>query len=221
LAVSSASGDIEPTATHGVFFEDTRFVSTWRVRLDGEELQNLAVISRHPFAATFVGINFAAGPLAETPIALREVQGYVFAAYVARAEIARRLGDEKPPLEYDAIASRLRTAFNEQFWLKDRGYFAAGLDGQNELSMHSPPTSVTAFGRASSTRPRLQAPWNTYAAERCLRDGEFDPGQLDGEIQPGELSQRFGVASRQGDLRRRACPVRLSQASRSGDSGAI
>ena len=37
-----------------MFFQDTRFVSTWRVHLDGEELQNLAVIARHPFAATFV-----------------------------------------------------------------------------------------------------------------------------------------------------------------------
>ena len=47
FAISSSSGDIEPAATHGVFFEDTRFVSTWRVRLDGEELQTLAAISRH------------------------------------------------------------------------------------------------------------------------------------------------------------------------------
>ena len=54
FSISSASGDIEPHGAQGVFFEDTRFVSTWRVRLDDEELQDLAVITRHPFAATFV-----------------------------------------------------------------------------------------------------------------------------------------------------------------------
>ena len=54
FSISSSSGDIEPSSAQGVFFEDTRFVSTWRVRLDDEELQNLAVITRHPFAATFV-----------------------------------------------------------------------------------------------------------------------------------------------------------------------
>ena len=54
FSISSSSGDIEPSGAQGVFFEDTRFVSTWRLRLDDEELQNLAVITRHPFAATFV-----------------------------------------------------------------------------------------------------------------------------------------------------------------------
>jgi glycogen debranching enzyme len=54
FAISSSSGDIEPSGPQGVFFEDTRFVSTWRVRLDEQEPQNLAVITPHPFAATFV-----------------------------------------------------------------------------------------------------------------------------------------------------------------------
>ena len=77
---------------------------------------------------SFDGVNFAAGWLAEAPIALCEVQGYVYAAFLARAEIARNLGDAATAKDYKDRASRLKAAFNEQFWLEERGYFAMGLD---------------------------------------------------------------------------------------------
>ena len=77
---------------------------------------------------SFDGVNFSEGWLAEAPIALCEVQGYVYAAYLARAEIARHHGDDQVALEYTDRASRLKTAFNERFWLEDRGYYAVGLD---------------------------------------------------------------------------------------------
>ena len=38
------------------------------------------------------GINFADGTIAEAPIALAEVQAYVYAAYRARAQLARQAG---------------------------------------------------------------------------------------------------------------------------------
>ena len=41
------------------------------------------------------GINFADGTIAEAPIALAEVQAYVYAAYRARAQLARTSGDER------------------------------------------------------------------------------------------------------------------------------
>src|SRR5262249_26292340 len=40
------------------------------------------------------GVNFADGRLATPPIAMAEVQGYVYAAYLARAELAGQRGDE-------------------------------------------------------------------------------------------------------------------------------
>ena len=40
------------------------------------------------------GVRFADGRFAETPIALCEVQGYTYAAYLARAELAREADDE-------------------------------------------------------------------------------------------------------------------------------
>jgi glycogen debranching enzyme len=77
---------------------------------------------------SFDGVNFAVGWLAEAPIALCEVQGYVYAAFVARSEIARHRGDAKTAADYADRAVRLKTAFNERFWLDKRGYFAMGLD---------------------------------------------------------------------------------------------
>ena len=77
---------------------------------------------------SFDGVNFAAGLLAEAPIALCEVQGYVYAAFLARSEIAEQLGDTRAAADYRDRASRLKTAFNERFWLEERGYFALGLD---------------------------------------------------------------------------------------------
>ncbi len=41
------------------------------------------------------GINFADGRIAEAPIALCEVQGYVYAAYLARAYLAHQTGDDQ------------------------------------------------------------------------------------------------------------------------------
>lgn len=78
---------------------------------------------------SFDGVNFADGRLAEPPIALCEVQGYVYAAFRARAEIARKLGDAAIDEEFSERAERLKRDFNERFWLEEQGYFAVGLDG--------------------------------------------------------------------------------------------
>jgi glycogen debranching enzyme len=77
---------------------------------------------------SFDGINDATGRLAAPPIALAEVQAYVYAAYLARSSIASTAGDEPTAATYQSKAETLKTAFNEQFWLPDRGWYAIGLD---------------------------------------------------------------------------------------------
>ncbi|MEZ0075567.1 glycogen debranching N-terminal domain-containing protein [Planotetraspora sp. GP83] len=77
---------------------------------------------------SFDGINFADGAIARPPIALAEVQGYVYAAYLARHYFAREEGDAEAERRYAVKAAELREAFNERFWLPDRGYYAMGLD---------------------------------------------------------------------------------------------
>lgn len=76
------------------------------------------------------GINFADGRLAEPPIALCEVQAYVYDAYMARAWIAYDTGDERLAAQLAERAAQLKARFNEQFWMPDRGYYAIALDGQ-------------------------------------------------------------------------------------------
>ncbi|SHF10894.1 amylo-alpha-1,6-glucosidase [Streptoalloteichus hindustanus] len=74
------------------------------------------------------GLNFEDGTTAEPPIALVEVQGYVYAAYLARAYLARQRDDEPTAERFLDKASRLREEFNRRFWLEDRDYFAVALD---------------------------------------------------------------------------------------------
>ncbi|HVA08758.1 MAG TPA: glycogen debranching N-terminal domain-containing protein [Acidimicrobiales bacterium] len=79
---------------------------------------------------SFDGINFAAGDLAQPPIALAEVQGYAYAAFLARAHFAREAGDVDLAHHWSERARRLKKQFNESFWLPDRGYFAVALDAE-------------------------------------------------------------------------------------------
>lgn len=75
------------------------------------------------------GVTFADGRIPRPPIALAEVQGYTYAAYVARAHFATEAGDDATARHWFAKARQLKKAFNEAFWLADRGWYAMGLDG--------------------------------------------------------------------------------------------
>jgi glycogen debranching enzyme len=72
-------------------------------------------------------VNDAAGRLAAPPVALCEVQGYAYAAWSARAELAEAFGED--PTHWRARAAQLRQRFAESFWLADRGWYAIALDG--------------------------------------------------------------------------------------------
>jgi len=73
-------------------------------------------------------INFVEGQLAQTPIALCEVQGYVYAAFLARALIAHELHDEADEKFWNHRAESLKVEFNKRFWMPELGYFAIALD---------------------------------------------------------------------------------------------
>ncbi|MEA2200006.1 MAG: hypothetical protein QOI89_602 [Solirubrobacteraceae bacterium] len=72
------------------------------------------------------------GSLAEGPIALVEVQGYVYAAKQAIADVydALALHDVGARLREEAQA--LRHAFNDVFWNAQEGTFALALDGHKQ-----------------------------------------------------------------------------------------
>jgi glycogen debranching enzyme len=72
----------------------------------------------------------ADGSLAEGPIALCEVQGYVYAAWRAGATLARLLGHADRAAELDMRAQALRERFDRAFWCEELSTYAMALDGR-------------------------------------------------------------------------------------------
>ena len=72
------------------------------------------------------------GRIAEPPIALCEVQSYVYAAKLAAARLNRVLGDVNQAGELEVQAELLRTKFEEKFWCNDLGTYALALDGRKK-----------------------------------------------------------------------------------------
>src|SRR5690606_1043293 len=69
------------------------------------------------------------GTLARGPIALVEVQGYVYAARRAAAAIARRLGVDQRAAALERQAEELRRRFDAAFWDEALGTYVLALDG--------------------------------------------------------------------------------------------
>ncbi len=74
-------------------------------------------------------ISHADGTLAKPPIALAEVQGYVFAAHCSLAEIAGRLNKHDLHDHLREEARTLKVNFERDFWLKKEKMLALALDG--------------------------------------------------------------------------------------------
>jgi glycogen debranching enzyme len=72
------------------------------------------------------------GRSAEGPIALCEVQGYVYAAKLAAAELAALLGDHTRARELTKQAHTLRRRFEESFWCEELSTYALALDGSKQ-----------------------------------------------------------------------------------------
>lgn len=70
----------------------------------------------------------ADGSLAEAPIALCEVQGYVYAAKLAAARLCCALGDKERCITLKAEAEKLAVNFDGAFWCDDLSTYALALD---------------------------------------------------------------------------------------------
>ncbi len=73
------------------------------------------------------GIRNRDGSLAEPPIALVEVQGYVYRAKREAAWLFERDGDVERGGRLRAEADRLRQQFSEAYWMPSRRYFAVAI----------------------------------------------------------------------------------------------
>ncbi len=77
---------------------------------------------------SFDAVFHADGKLAEAPLALAEVQGYVYAARTAAARLAEVLGHYDRAKQLWDAAEKLRKAFDHAFWCDDLGTYALALD---------------------------------------------------------------------------------------------
>jgi glycogen debranching enzyme len=110
----------------------------------------------------------AHGELAEGPIALCEVQGYVYAAKHHAAQLARALGDEAMAASLDEAAERLRQNFEAAFWCEELGTYAIALDGAKR------PCRVIASNAGHALLTGIAAPERAArVADTLMRVGSF------------------------------------------------
>jgi glycogen debranching enzyme len=105
----------------------------------------------------------ADGTLAPLPLALCELQGYVYDAKVRLAEMYERLGRDEDAVRLRDEARRLYERFNDRFWWEAEGTYYFGLNGRKE-----PIRSVASNAGhllASGIVPRERA---THVAARLL-----------------------------------------------------
>ncbi|HUR77417.1 MAG TPA: glycogen debranching N-terminal domain-containing protein [Acidimicrobiales bacterium] len=111
------------------------------------------------------GIQYADGTLAKAPIALAEVQGYAYAAYLAWAYFLVELDREAEAKQWRVRAAELKEKFNRDFWLEDKQCFAVALDADKRPvdsiasnQGHCLWTGIVAPERAASVVASLMSP---------------------------------------------------------------
>ncbi|MBM3267949.1 MAG: amylo-alpha-1,6-glucosidase [Candidatus Sericytochromatia bacterium] len=139
-------------------------------------------------------IRFRGGQLAEPPIALAEVQAYV---YAAKAGMARTWETTRPAVaeRLRREAGALRKAFEEKFWLPGEQTYAMALDGSKRpvdgLGSHVGHclwSRIVAPERARSAGSRLLSPdlFSGFGVRTLARsNGGFNPlGYHTGSVWP-------------------------------------
>jgi glycogen debranching enzyme len=117
---------------------------------------------------SFDSIFHADGALARPPIALAEVQGYVYAAYRSVAQVASRLNHNSVASRLAAEANALKANFNRDFWLDRERTVALALDADKK------PCRVMASNAAHCLAcGLLERDQAAALAERLLADDMF------------------------------------------------
>jgi glycogen debranching enzyme len=106
------------------------------------------------------------GDLAQPPIALCEVQGYVYAAKLELSAIAAALGKQQIAQRLMREAQTLRAKFEDSFWCEELGLYAIALDGDKKrCAVRTSNAGHALFsGIASEDRAKLVA--DNLAGER-------------------------------------------------------
>ena len=125
------------------------------------------------------------GTLATGPIALVEVQGYAFAAFLAMSHLVRRKGELKLAEQWEKRAEQMRQAVEREFWMPDLQYYALALDGsrrQCKVRASNPGhllyCGLPEQGRANAvaaqlTTPDLNSGWGVRTLATC--EARYNP----------------------------------------------
>ena len=164
----------------------------------------------------------ADGSMAKAPIALVEVQAYVYAAWRAAADIARRLAGDDEARAFDAKAEALRAAFDRSFFDEALGTYVLALDGDKRPCRvrasnagHALFTGIAFPERAASVVGALMGSSSFLRLGRA--HARFDRSAL----QSDELPQRIGLAARQCTDRLRLRALRISPGGGQGVRGPV
>ncbi|NIK78026.1 glycogen debranching enzyme [Paenibacillus castaneae] len=105
------------------------------------------------------------GDYAEAPIALVEVQGYVYQALTRLAPIFRSLGHEEQAGVMEQDAKELQARFERDFWMEDEQFYAIALDKDKKRvdsvtsnAGHILMSGIASPERAQAVAKRLVAP---------------------------------------------------------------
>ncbi|WP_238996015.1 amylo-alpha-1,6-glucosidase [Azotobacter chroococcum] len=110
------------------------------------------------------------GSTPEGPIALIEVQGYAYRAYLSMARLAEWRGAADAASHWRLRAQELRTAVERHFWQDDLRFYALALDGTGR------PCRVRASNAGHLLYMGLPSPERGQALVRQLLSGAFNSG---------------------------------------------
>ncbi len=113
-------------------------------------------------------ISHADGTLARAPLALSEVQGYVYAAYSSIADVAGRLSRKESADRLSERAAKLRSRFSRDFWLERERTVALALDADKKPCRVMASNAAHCLAAGLLNREQAQA-----LAERLMSDEMF------------------------------------------------
>jgi glycogen debranching enzyme len=119
------------------------------------------------------------------PVAIVEVQGYVYAAYQSLITLARSLGQDDISKEATLRARVLKKRFNENFWMEKEGYFALALNGEKRqrkaISSNPGHLLFTGIVKENKIKPLVlrffqSDLWTRYGIRNhSTKEPDFDP----------------------------------------------
>jgi glycogen debranching enzyme len=143
------------------------------------ETRSPAGLANQSWKDSGVALVYPDGSLVKGPTATCEMQGYVYAAWLAMAEIYDALHDAASAERLRAKATQLQTRFDDAFWDEETGFYAFALDGAKNkvLSVASNPghclwSGIVPVQRAGRVVARLMQPdmWSGWGIRTLSAD---------------------------------------------------